>query len=323
MFQIKQHCCVQATFPVTIILLLSLVSRADSITVELRTPTVYPCEPLIFDIILRLDEPLVESDDPRQQTENALRLRRRYDGDLSANGEVLAAVGIFGAPSYPEFNDARTELRGTYWGFIRRENPSTHEKEFHGEAGEYSLVVRDRHNPHVEEAAPVTVAVLEPTGAHEAARRVFEKPGLPYVARMIGNGRMDDETVAAMRQVANDFPDTAYGNYATASLALWDLKEAERLGLKKGADEWKPIVERTQKACDEFPEWHPLRVRLTPLLAGAQFGAGEFDKSRKTIAELRAKYPHSGELRRQTEGLLKAIGKAEREAGEKTDGTGD
>ena len=324
MFRTKQRCFAQPPFVFTFIFLLAPVSRAESITLELRTPTVYPCEPLIFDIILRLDQPVVESDDPVQQRENALRLRRRYRGELSSEDEVRAVVDVFGAPSYPELTDARTELRGTYWGFVTRKDAQTGEDDFYAEPGQYSLVVRDRHNPGVQRAHPVDVTILQASGVDQAARRVFEKPGLPYVARMIVDGRMDGETVAAMKTVANDFPDSVYARYARASLAWFERRQAKgRVDPGAAPESWARIADKMEEACTELPDWHPLRVRMLLDVGVVQFRAGRAGQARKTIEDLRDKYPRSEELQRQTDTLLEEFRKIEREAGEKTDGRGD
>ena len=195
------------------------------------------------------------------------------------------------------------------------------------EPGQYTLTVSGARL----ESRAISVEFRNPQGEELEASRVFAA-SFPGGIGIILAQEDKDGVIGSFQELARDYPETIYGKYALASLALMQYREtfAEHNN-NGGAPVWSPVVEQLRAASQLLEASHPLRQKALFKLASAQVCAGSDDDAANTLEALRQEAPY-GETGLDAARMLEGIERRRSEAQSQPDdpdpstegdGTGD
>jgi len=274
-------------------------TSGDTLVIRLHKEKVLLYEPLVVEVTLNLEEPFRRTvDDPHEADRQLHRLRRRLYAVLKDADDEALCKGLIGCLAFTPTEEPTSEFEDTGLAFLQ--SPNRKGGFLHSErTGTYTLVVRDRERGMESNAVPITI--VAPRGEEVGAAEVFTQNSAK-VARAIIEPGAQGSVVPSLARLASEFPETPYGKYAIASLALrhFEVTMAEH-NIKGGAAVWSPIAAELRKAASRFTGRHPLREKVLLDLATAYAYAGDIVKSREAANALVSDFPNSKSTKEATQ----------------------
>lgn len=290
------------------------VAQADSLEVTLISSEVLPGELLAVDVGLTLHGPAPSAESP-DGTAYPLPVRRVLDGLLLQDGALAIRFALFG-PHFRQVAGTGNHYRATFSGFMIRRTADDKGLEFFAQPGRYGFVVCDRDNPDVRPSQPVPLVIRAPQRAELKAWEDYQRCGAPKLAVAVGDQEGDAETMQALERIALAYPDTVYGTYASATLALRECKNLLRQP-KSQRDElaWQRVIAKLHEVEGRLARGHPLREKLL-FQEGKMVGQlGHLDRVRVILASLRKDFPY-GAFAEKIKGADEEIQRLEQAGGD-------
>ena len=128
---------------------------------------------------------------------------------------------------------------------------------------------------------------------------------------MLVQQEVDEETGRAFAELSELHPETPYGRYAVAGLALIRFQDtiAEH-GDKGGTGVWEPVARELAAAERLFTGKHPLREKVLFRLAQVRVVCGDYAGARKYLAAVKKDFPR-GKLGSKAEDFEKKFSELE------------
>jgi len=279
-------------------------ANGDSLAANVYRKSFLLYEPLVVEVTLHLEEPFrPDVEDPHEAVRQLGRLRRRLDVELRDQHNETVRKGLLcDAEFLPTESPAHDFQAG---GLAFLQGPDRKGEFLHSElTGTFMMVIRDRGTKLESNALRITI--VAPTEDATVAAQLF-KDSFPGALMMILEQKADEKTLEHFERLASEYPETPYGKYALASLALIRWNNTRREQNDKGGQEiWGPVAADLAKAVGAFDGWHPLRGQALFRLSIAQVMAGNSAEARRTAQMLSTDFP-TGELGHKTRQLLSEL----------------
>jgi hypothetical protein len=232
-----------------------------------------------------------------------LELRSPERADPVCSGLLLASEFELQEIEANQIQMTGLAFLGTKSGFRKKCEPCDLSGAFH-------VVVVDRENGLDSNSVPITLSA--PSAGQKEAATLF-RGVFPEAIELIWEQKVSDtKTADTFKKILRDYPETTYGKYAKAALALTRARDTwSQHNNKGGAAVWKPVATDLKGSLDRFEAWHPLRERILFELCKTQVLADELGQAKQSIAKLDLEFP-TGRTNKKAKRLLAEIEKLER-----------
>jgi hypothetical protein len=292
----------------------SAAARGDSLEATLLSGEVLPGELVVVDVVLTLDSPAPSAKGP-DGTRHPMPVRRELDALLLQDGALVTRFALFG-PDFRQVSDTGNQYRATFSRFMIQRTADDKGLEFFAVPGHYQLVVCDRRNRDVKQSQPAPLVIRQPRGAEVKAWEDYRRCDVRQLEDAILDQEGDAETMQALERIALAYPDTLYGAYAAATLALRDYKSViDQPKSQRDERAWQRVISKLHEAADRLAREHPLREKLLFQELKTEGRLGHLDRAKAIVASLRKDFPH-GALAEKTKRAEEEIQRLERGGGE-------
>jgi len=275
-------------FCLAIVVGTSNVLAADGLVARVERAVIEVGEPIVLDLVLRLENPLrTASNDPRQVTEEATRLKHHLVAELWNDTGRVATAFIGGTRFLGE--DGATEAMASIVGWFGNEEPAKPRSRFTfwPVPGDYHVMVKSEDGG--LKASEFMLKIVPPRVP--AATDGLVRDGLDALALLLLQHEYGASAVPAFESISREFPDTIPGQYARAALALREGIWSRRGLVQHSVVDAELLDTDLQKAAESFRQGHPYRTHALYERAWLLAGNGQtelaVEVARQVIKEAR------------------------------------